>query len=178
MAWKIIAGEVNPSSELGAEMRYCEISKEMLSVYFGLAVFSAYLGLEWCLDDTYAHPQNNHTTFRPTRYIHPTFCLLWCFTTATFRPYNFLLLRHISVMFTTAPFSLCNVLQLWHIDAKWMDCSSDEKIGRLVTVWHFPMAVTFCPILILIYPAFFAFKTLAWDFLHLKGLKHAVFRPL
>jgi hypothetical protein len=91
------------------------------------------------------HPQNDHVTFLPTWYIHPTFRLLWLFTTATFCLCNILLLRHfVCVMFyncnilslsllTTMTFGLCNVLQLLKfISVKLYYCDIYTQSGQIV----------------------------------------------
>ncbi len=82
--------------------------------------------------------------------------------THTKHPQNFL---------STVTIYYCDNFLLWHFNPKWVDCLSTSKMDSLsqcdtLTCWNFgqPMAVTFCPILILIFVVVFAFqKTLAWN---------------
>ncbi len=96
----------------------------------------------------YVHPQTDHVTFRPTPYIHPTFCPLWQFSTATLRPCDIFLLWHsdsvtifycdTSTMwhFATVTFRLCDNFLLWHFDLVTF-CYCD-----ILTLWQFS-TVTF-----------------------------------
>jgi hypothetical protein len=47
-----------------------------------------YFGVKIEVPWRYVHPQNDHATFRPTPYFHPTFRPLWQFTTVKLRPLN------------------------------------------------------------------------------------------
>ncbi len=140
----------------------------------------------------YVHPQTDHATFQPTPYVHPTFCPLWQFSTATLRPCdifstvtfrlcdNFLLWHfdHVTFFYCDIPtlwqFSTvtrrpCDIFLLWHSDSVTIFyCDIPSQSGRIVCppqnvdvlshceFWHCnfgqPMAVTFCPLRILIFP--------------------------
>ncbi len=84
----------------------------------------------------YVHPQTDHVTFRPARYVHWTNRPLWQFTTVTLRPCDIFLLWHSdSVTFSTVTFRL--------------------KVDRLSIhpkKWTFCHTVTFRPTVILANP--------------------------
>ncbi len=73
------------------------------------------------------HPQTDHVTFRPTLFVHPTNCLLWHFTTMTFR----LKVDGLSVH-----------PKLWHSDLVNLDglsqCDKTSHCNILSqSLWHF-----------------------------------------
>jgi hypothetical protein len=49
----------------------------------------------------HVHPQNYHVTFWPAGYVHPTFRMLWCFSTAIFWPCNILPLHYLVAVTTS-----------------------------------------------------------------------------
>jgi hypothetical protein len=98
-------------------------------------------------------PIKRPRAIQPAWNVHPTNGPLWCYTTVTLLP--------------------CNVLLMPYFTPNWTDCLStlksdeimDDLWQRETTHGNFgqSMTVTICPILILIYVAFFASKeTLAW----------------
>ncbi len=102
------------------------------------------LSVPWC----YVHPQTHHVTFRPTPYVHPTFCPLWQFSTVTLRPCDIFLLWHSNSVtifycntstmwhFSTVTFRLCDNFLLWLLDhVKFFYCD-------IPTLWQFS-TVTF-----------------------------------
>ncbi len=115
----------------------------------------------------YVHPQTDHMTFWPTPYVHPTFCPLWQFSTATLRPCDIFLLWHSDSVtifycdtssmwhFATVTFWLCDNFLLWHSVSKWTGLSVHPK------KWTFCNTVTFRPTVILANPWL-------WHFVHFR----------
>ncbi len=85
----------------------------------------------------YVHPQTDHVTFRPTPYVHPTFCPLWQFSTATLRPCDIFLLWHSD----SVTIFYCDTSTMWHFATVtfWL---CDNFYCDTLTMWHFS-TVTF-----------------------------------
>jgi hypothetical protein len=98
----------------------------------------------------YVHPQTNHVTFRPTPYVHPTFCPLWQFSTATLRPCDIFLLRHsdsVTIFYCDIPSQSGRIVR----PPQKMDILSHCDIPTHCNFGQ-PMDVTFCPLRISIFP--------------------------
>ncbi len=69
----------------------------------------------------YVHPQTDQATFRPAPYVHPTYCPLWQFSTATLRP--------------------CDIFLLWHSDSDNFLLRHFNHVtffyGDIPTLWQF-----------------------------------------
>jgi hypothetical protein len=84
----------------------CIDDKGMSLLYFGLTAIWNCTAHQILVPWRYVHPQTDHVTFRPARYVHWTFRPLWQFTTVTLRHPFILILWH----FVTLFFYYCDTL--------------------------------------------------------------------
>ncbi len=89
----------------------------------------------------YVHPQTDHVTFRTTPYVHPTFCPLWQFSTATLRPSDIFLLWHSD----SVTIFYCDTSTMWHFS------TVTFRLWDNFLLWHFEHVTFFyCDILTLL----------------------------
>jgi hypothetical protein len=109
-------------------------------------------------------PQTEDVTFRPTRYVHKIFCPLWQFSTVTLRRCDIFPQWHSD----SVTIFYCNILTYSKVDGLFVHPKKKQFTQYdILTHGNFgqPMAVTFCPLRILIFSV---------GFLPLRRLYHKI----